>query len=551
MPFEKIAGRCFATLATLTMFFFFACESDDGTLDDRTPPTVPGGLKALEVEDTSILVSWEVSGDNVATTGYVVYQNDLQVSNDSVTRYRATGLDPETKYSYKVRAVDAAGNVSGFTPELLATTLKKTQAPDIPVSEPIDTIAPTEPQNLSVTDIERTTANLGWEASTDNLGVVAYRVFQDATLLATVPDTQFSLTNLLPETEYSFFVSAIDKADNESDLSEVLTFSMLTEVDSIVADTVPPTRPLDLVAVDSTETTIGLSWSAATDSVGVIGYRVFQDTVLLATITGTQYQAVDLNAGTSYNFAVTALDGAENESEASETLTVSTATPEEVEPPATVDKILVFTKTVEFRHTSIPKGVATLIALGAANDFEVEQTENATDFTLENLQQYQAVVFLSTTGDVLNKAQQDDFESYIRSGGGFMGIHAATDTEYNWAWYGQLVGAYFNGHPSIQEANVDVTDAGHPSTSALPDPWTRTDEWYNFKDINPNINVLLNLDESTYNGGTNGTDHPIAWFHEFEGGRSFYTGGGHSDSSFDEPYFQAHLLGGVLYCLGR
>lgn len=553
---KKSVYRYFVIWIASALVFVFACETDDAS-DDRTPPTVPGGLKTLEVKDTSILISWQFSGDNVETTGYVVYQNNVQVSTDSLTRYRAVNLSPETEYSYKIRAVDAAGNISGFTPEIKSTTLKETEVPDSPVApdspgvpeiDTTDTVAPTIPQNFGVTNITQTTADLGWDASTDSVSVVAYRVFQDTTLLATILNTEYSLTELLPDTEYSFFVSAIDKSDNESDTSEVLTFATLAEADSVIADTIPPTKPLDLVATDSTQTTLDLSWSASTDSVGVTGYNVFRDGELLDSVTATNYQATELTSDTLYEFTVSAVDAEGNESEQSDTVSVTTL--EIVELPA-VDKILIFSKTVEFRHSSIAKGVATLTALGAANDFEVEQTEDASDFTLKNLQQYKTVVFLSTTGDVLNNTQQAAFEEYIQSGGSFMGIHAATDTEYDWAWYGQLVGAYFNGHPNIQQASIDVIDGNHPSTTSLPDPWTRTDEWYNFRDINPDINVLLNLNESTYNGGTNGSQHPIAWFHEFDGGRSFYTGGGHSESSFDEPDFREHLLGGILYCLGR
>ncbi|MGB5819952.1 MAG: ThuA domain-containing protein [Saonia sp.] len=224
---------------------------------------------------------------------------------------------------------------------------------------------------------------------------------------------------------------------------------------------------------------------------------------------------------------------------------------EEMDDEITSEQLLIFTKTDGFRHASIADGVATFKDLGMANDFSVTQTENASDFTPENLQKYQLVVFLSTTRDVLKDDQQAAFENYIKSGGSFMGIHAATDTEYDWPWYGQLVGAYFNGHPNVQEAAMDVLVKDHASTSHLADTWTRRDEWYNFRDINPAINVLMNLDENSYDGGENGADHPIAWYHEFDGGRSFYTAGGHTEESFSEPDFREHLLGGVLYCLGR
>ena len=224
---------------------------------------------------------------------------------------------------------------------------------------------------------------------------------------------------------------------------------------------------------------------------------------------------------------------------------------EEPEEGSKTNSLLVFTKTEGFRHGSIEKGVATLKELGEANDFTITETDDGADFTPENLEKYALVVFLSTTGDVLNNAQQNAFEAYIAAGGSFMGIHSATDTEYDWPWYGQLVGAYFNGHPSIQDARMTILKNDHPATAHLQNTWEREDEWYNFKDINSDIVVLLNLDERSYDGGTNGDNHPIAWYHDFDGGRAFYTAGGHTKASFDEPDFKEHLLGGINYCLGK
>lgn len=218
------------------------------------------------------------------------------------------------------------------------------------------------------------------------------------------------------------------------------------------------------------------------------------------------------------------------------------------------DQVLVFTKTSGWRHKSIEKGVQTLRELGKENAFEILQTEDSLDFNSANLKKYKLVVFLNTTLNVLDEKQQNVFEKYIQSGGSFMGIHAACDTEYEWPWFGKLVGAYFNGHPNnpnVREAVITIVDKSHGATEHLSDTWTRTDEWYNYKEINPDIKVIMKLDESSYEGGTNGDNHPIAWYHEFDGGRSFYTGGGHTKEAFDEPDFRKHLVGGLLYCLGR
>ena len=219
-----------------------------------------------------------------------------------------------------------------------------------------------------------------------------------------------------------------------------------------------------------------------------------------------------------------------------------------------IDQILVFTKTAGWRHKSIEKGVQTLKELGKGNAFKIVQTEDSLDFNSANLKKYNLVVFLNTSWNVLDEKQQNAFEKYIQSGGNFMGIHAASTTEYEWPWFGKLLGAYFNGHPSdpnVRDAVINVVDKKHTATAHLKSSWERTDEWYNYKEINPDIRVILTLDESSYVGGANGANHPIAWYHEFDGGRSFYTGGGHTKEAYDEPDFRKHLLGGLLYCLGR
>lgn len=219
--------------------------------------------------------------------------------------------------------------------------------------------------------------------------------------------------------------------------------------------------------------------------------------------------------------------------------------------PKAKDAVLVFSKTKGFRHKSIEVGKTSLWKLGQENGFNVDTTENADLFTPENLKKYKAVVFLSTTGDILNAEQQAAFEQYIKKGGGFVGIHAAADTEYEWPWYNQLVGAYFLSHPKQQNAEIEIVNKKHLSTKMLPDRWKRYDEWYNYKSIVDGIKVLGNLDEKTYEGGKNGDNHPFIWYREFDGGRSFYTGGGHTDESYSDPQFMAHVLGGIKYAMGK
>ncbi|MDQ3995852.1 MAG: ThuA domain-containing protein, partial [Gemmatimonadota bacterium] len=189
-------------------------------------------------------------------------------------------------------------------------------------------------------------------------------------------------------------------------------------------------------------------------------------------------------------------------------------------------RVLVFSKTAGYRHSSIEAGIAAVRRLGQDHGFSVDATEDAGAFTDRNLKRFRAVVFLSTTGDVLNPRQQDAFERYIQAGGGWVGIHSATDTEYDWPWYGRLAGAYFESHPNnpnVRRGTFRVLDKTHPSTEGLPDRWEREDEFYNFKSISRDIRVLVDIDEKSYQGGTNGDRHPMSWYHAYDGGRAFYT----------------------------
>ncbi|TYC03947.1 DUF1349 domain-containing protein [Micromonospora sp. WP24] len=232
---------------------------------------------------------------------------------------------------------------------------------------------------------------------------------------------------------------------------------------------------------------------------------------------------------------------------------VTQALPEAAPAAAEAFSVLIFSKTAGFRHDSIPTGIAAIQQLGAEHGFTVDTTEDGASFTDANLAKYQAVIWLSTTGDVLDADQQAAFERYVQAGGGYVGIHAASDTEYSWGWYGELVGAYFAGHPANQQATVKVEDHAHPATADLPARWSRFDEWYNYQsNPRPDVHVLASLDETSYSPGAGamGADHPIAWCQDFDGGRSWYTGGGHTRESYAEPEFLAHLLGGIRTAAG-
>ena len=216
--------------------------------------------------------------------------------------------------------------------------------------------------------------------------------------------------------------------------------------------------------------------------------------------------------------------------------------------------VLVFSKTASFRHASIDAGKLAITRLAREKGFTASFTEDASQFTDNNLKKYNAVLFLNTTGDILNDEQQIAFERYIQAGGGYVGIHAATDTEYGWPWYGKLAGAYFLDHPmtpsNVQNGKFLVTEKNHWSTQGMPDEFERKDEFYSFKDISPKINVVLKIDEKSYVGGKNPDFHPISWYQEFDGGRSFYTAMGHTDETFSEPLFLNHLFAGIKYAAG-
>ena len=217
-------------------------------------------------------------------------------------------------------------------------------------------------------------------------------------------------------------------------------------------------------------------------------------------------------------------------------------------------RVLVFSKTTGFRHDSIPDGIALIRSLGAAHGFAVDATENAALFTPQNLGAYRAVVFLNTTGDILDATQQAAFESYVRGGGGWVGVHSAADTEYDWPFYGQLLGngAWFLSHPPIQTATLRVEDGAHPSTHHYPASFAFTDEWYNFQtNPRPAVRVLLTIDEASYTPGPGAMgDHPIAWCRPLDAGRAWYTTLGHRSETYADASYRQHLLGGILWAAG-
>ncbi|MBN8825692.1 MULTISPECIES: ThuA domain-containing protein [unclassified Spirosoma] len=216
------------------------------------------------------------------------------------------------------------------------------------------------------------------------------------------------------------------------------------------------------------------------------------------------------------------------------------------------DRILVFSKTEGYRHTeSIREGQKAFFQLAAEHNVTVDTTENAGVFTDANLKRYRAIVLLNISGAVFNEEQRVSLKRYVQAGGGVLSIHATADAERDWPWFNGLVGAYFHTHPPVQKGRFTVVNKQHPATEFMPDTLTRTDEFYNFESVRPNLNILVTLDEATYTGGKMGANHPMVWHQEYDGGRSFYTAWGHTKANWQEPFFLKQLWGGLYWVMGE
>lgn len=223
--------------------------------------------------------------------------------------------------------------------------------------------------------------------------------------------------------------------------------------------------------------------------------------------------------------------------------TNSQRSPDAATPPL---RVFVFTATTGFRHDSIPAAKAALRALDPTV-FTLEFSEDPAQLT-RALAHTDVVAFTLTSGDLLDETQQDAFEAFVRAGGGFVGIHSASDSEYDWPFYAQLIGAHFASHPAIQPARVLRESTSHPSVRFLPEVWQRTDEWYDFqRNPRPEVEVLLRLDEASYQGGGHGSDHPIAWCRRLDDGRALYTALGHTEESWSDPLFIHHVIEALLW----
>lgn len=231
--------------------------------------------------------------------------------------------------------------------------------------------------------------------------------------------------------------------------------------------------------------------------------------------------------------------------------TSCTKTQVENETNETELKVLIFSKTNAYRHESIEPGGIALIEYFQDHNISATQSDDSTMFNGNNLSQFDVVIFFNTTGNILDSTQENNLVKHIRAGKGFVGIHSASDTEYDWVWYSRLVGAQFATHPDIQKATVVKIDTHHIANKHLTDRWTRTDEWYNFRKLPDSVTVLLAIDETTYEGGTHDSLHPVSWYHNYDGGRSFYTAMGHTVESYQDTLFLKHILEGVIWAAGN
>lgn len=214
--------------------------------------------------------------------------------------------------------------------------------------------------------------------------------------------------------------------------------------------------------------------------------------------------------------------------------------------------VLIFTKTTGYRHSSIEFAVARLVEELGDLGINADHTEDEQTFRPDSLSRYEGVVWLNTTGEVLDDEGRAAYEAFVRAGGAWIGVHGATITEPNWPFYQELSGAYFAGHPEGEhEATVQIEILSHPTMAGIPFLWKFKDEWYDFVE-NPRskkVTVLATVDEKSYPGGGMGEDHPIIWCHEKFGGKAWYTGLGHLAEAYEDEFFMNHLILGIRWAI--
>jgi uncharacterized protein len=220
-------------------------------------------------------------------------------------------------------------------------------------------------------------------------------------------------------------------------------------------------------------------------------------------------------------------------------------------------RVLIYSGSTGFRHESIEPGVAAIKVLATREGFAADTSEDPNVFTAERLKPYSVIVFVSSTTNPKDPASEwfvgerrEALQGFVHAGKGIVGIHAAADSHFNWPWYTKMIGGVFERHPQGTPAGeLTVVDGTHPSTRGLPQTIPHIDEWYYYKDFNPRVQLLMTFDPASI-GETDANPNPISWAHEFEGGRVFYTGLGHTKEAYRTSFFLKHIAGALHWAAG-
>ncbi|NER16283.1 ThuA domain-containing protein [Spongiivirga citrea] len=412
-----------------------------------------------------------------------------------------------------------------------------------------DILNPSTPENLTATNITLTGASLSWDASTDNVAVAGYKIYQDGTEIQQATNTTYEITDLNPATSYTFEVSAVDSSNNESDRSN--SVSITTESST---DTEVPSTPENLAATNTTVTGTSLSWDTSTDNEAVVGYKIYQDGTEIQQVTDTTYEVTNLNAETSYTFEISAIDSSNNESDKSNPLTITTEANS-----GSRAKVLVFTRTRGFNHNTKSESITMIENIASQQDFDVDTNDDGSTFdSLENLNTYDIIFFTNTSGNTLSESQRNNVEAYAAQGGNFISNHAASDSyghstastvsgngKGQWDWYAENVtGCSVRNNPNHTPAGYDATvtiqNQNTVLTASITFPWNDSEEWYYWEGgyLNNSFTELLRVEDT----GSNSYDDPRMTAHYYnrpDGGTSFYTSMGHAKSKYsDEEFIQ-------------
>lgn len=315
----------FASSGNGTAYF----DNVQATALDLEAPTNPKNLKVNDVSSDSVSLSWEAATDNVGVMGYLVYRDNqlIQTVTGADLAYTDNGLTEDTTYTYEVRAVDQAGNVSVASNAVTARTKLASSSP------------PAVPLNLKVTSVTTDSVSLSWESATDSIDVIGYIIYRDNQLIQGVigaEEVAYTDIGLMEDTMYTYQVRAVDQAGNISEMSNTVT-ARTKPTEEIL----PPAAPLNLRIDDVTTNSVSLSWEAAIDDVGVTGYHVYRDDQLIQTLSGTELSYIDtgLMEATTYTYKIRAVDQAGNLSEASSAVKARTKMTIEVSRPLPPTKL--------------------------------------------------------------------------------------------------------------------------------------------------------------------------------------------------------------------